>query len=934
MDSNRRRPSVAASIQKRRSLISAAGGSVYSTASEASPTSARQSVGAPSILEELYVPRNETIIIFQRKTDESKIDILKKFLEDEGFAATRKTLDTRSKARHYLIVLAPFELLIRQAETSRLTKKLKTGGMPVPFEVQDAEQFEHFSGVNAETTSEFFTLSEAGTLFYDLLQELPCENLGMLLQEPEFDDSHGLLGLESLGLVSEMFLLHDNIQVAYYFFWLRTYIQFLTLPAIFGSAVALTVLGSDDLQQSSLLPFYSLFIVGWSSAFVKKHDRLWSAKSILWGSDDMEATEVVRLEFRWEEGEDPLTKEPCKTYPGWKRFLWQMFSVFITAACLSVVIVVMILSMNMQGYMHHDSGLFYVPVLSRLSRKDAVFDHEHTVKGMIPVMIHVIVVQTLNLIYRGIAVWLTDLENYRTQSEFESALLLKRFIFEALDCFLPLVYIAFYEADIVGLRRELVSLFMVDEVRRITCEAVIPWLAVNRSMIKGRIRRMYTAMRTKTTVDLESQTSTDSSGFLSTSVPDPITQKEDEKEVGVSSLSSKGKGEKEKEGSGLSAPLLGSDKDRKSSGQNGDGLMVPGSSKVEAKGPGKSTKKNHQRLSVRFQAPEEDDEKEEETEQNNKDDKNGKRGTLGGLVKWWRDSTASAATLGRPSAAYMQRLAEAFSDSDSESESEESDSGIRRRSSTRNSGIGRGLRGSLGVLGRRSSSRASVSVAGSESRKRKKRRRKLTRKALRMPLGSSSAAALSGAAGESLDLNLTLEEEVMRDWRKAELEGFFDDYMELTIQIGYITLFACAFPLAGLLALLSNCMETYSDFFKLRHAYRRPRPLRVGLQDQTLRRWRSVQCFMIGASVITNAWCATVASKQAETVSRTLAKWLQQMLTLGAGHTKVVTWRPEDSFVFFEHLLLFAAVAIFFGFDSSSPDAQKEMIAKANLQRK
>ena len=47
----------------------------------------------------------------------------------------------------------------------------------------------------------------------------------------------------------------------------------------------------------------------------------------------------------------------------------------------------------------------------------------------------------------------------RTESEWSRSLIVKRVAFEAFDCFLPLFYIAFYQLNVVNLRRELLGLF-------------------------------------------------------------------------------------------------------------------------------------------------------------------------------------------------------------------------------------------------------------------------------------------------------------------------------------------------------------------------------------------------------------------------------------------------------------------------------------------
>ena len=52
------------------------------------------------------------------------------------------------------------------------------------------------------------------------------------------------------------------------------------------------------------------------------------------------------------------------------------------------------------------------------------------------------------------------------------------------------------------------------------------------------------------------------------------------------------------------------------------------------------------------------------------------------------------------------------------------------------------------------------------------------------------------------------------------LMGALEDYAELIIQYGYVTLFVSAFPLAPLLALISNYVEIRMDGSKLLYNFR------------------------------------------------------------------------------------------------------------------
>jgi len=58
--------------------------------------------------------------------------------------------------------------------------------------------------------------------------------------------------------------------------------------------------------------------------------------------------------------------------------------------------------------------------------------------------------------------------------------------------------------------------------------------------------------------------------------------------------------------------------------------------------------------------------------------------------------------------------------------------------------------------------------------------------------------------------------------KKPAFPGTFDEYSEMVIQYGYITLFAASFPLAPFLAVLNNVVEIRTDALKLLEAHSRP----------------------------------------------------------------------------------------------------------------
>lgn len=92
--------------------------------------------------------------------------------------------------------------------------------------------------------------------------------------------------------------------------------------------------------------------------------------------------------------------------------------------------------------------------------------------------------------------------------------------------------------------------------------------------------------------------------------------------------------------------------------------------------------------------------------------------------------------------------------------------------------------------------------------------------------------------------------------------GTLMDYAELAVQFGYVTLFVVAFPLAPVLALLNNYVETRSDAFKMLSQLRRPVPR--GAED--IGSWQGVFTVISCLAVVTNS--ALVRRREGVAVAR------------------------------------------------------------------
>ncbi|XP_077158820.1 anoctamin-10 isoform X2 [Paroedura picta] len=73
-----------------------------------------------------------------------------------------------------------------------------------------------------------------------------------------------------------------------------------------------------------------------------------------------------------------------------------------------------------------------------------------------------------------------------------------------------------------------------------------------------------------------------------------------------------------------------------------------------------------------------------------------------------------------------------------------------------------------------------------------------------------------------IDTDLSVFEQVNLEKEMDTYLGTFDDYLELFLQFGYVSLFSCVYPLAAVFAVLNNVTEMYSDALKMCSIFKRP----------------------------------------------------------------------------------------------------------------
>ena len=411
-----------------------------------------------------------------------------------------------------IIIHTPEEVLCKEAEAWGFLKRDEKGQKREYVKAQH-DLFEPpftFQG----SVKSLFTPSEASFITHELIKRVTVNEIHDFFPRPKFgvlpNDSL-LLALKRIEL-GECWPLHgssderkiswtigplrgsfcDYIEhyfgsnLALYFGWLKNYTQWLLLPAVFGLMVFIYhyIHPEINVDNSLVSPIYTLFIILWGVLFAKSWDRKCSGLVCSWGIDAIKWRKEVRPGYRGIKRISPITGLPERFFPPNERLFRYCVSASVSIIMLIFAFFVMVFSLNLQGYIHKFSYsrnyLLYTSI-SWVCDEGQYFDPSG--KGpiplillYIPVIFHVVIIQLLNKIYQEVANHLTDWENHRSPTEHANALYIKRFFFEAFDCYIALFYLAFVENDIVLLRKELVSLYTVDALRRLATETVIPFV--------------------------------------------------------------------------------------------------------------------------------------------------------------------------------------------------------------------------------------------------------------------------------------------------------------------------------------------------------------------------------------------------------------------------------------------------------------------------
>ncbi|SPP90034.1 anoctamin-8 isoform X8 [Drosophila guanche] len=408
-----------------------------------------------------------------------------------------------STRRNAFYVSAPVNVLFKAAEEARLPKRLRPdlGSALREFTTRESHCFQQLRGDVASTA--LFTSQERQWLVLQVLQGLRagCSDIDALHGRAAVAEGQSIVAAwQESGLITQVFPLHEprsltqlqthwvkqifapqplddiaayfGVKVALYFAWLGHYTCALGVPAIFGTILYCILWGKGQTAQDMGHVLFSLFNVAWASLYLEAWKRYSVELAFRWGtlSTPPELLEPPRPLYKGPLEENNVTGrlEP-KESPAWQRRAFRYLVSFpIIGCCLCMVFAVMFLMLRFQDWW--DSKLPEDSVLCCLS--------------VIPKVLLAGAITLMDEAYFKLAVWLNDKENYRLQSKYENHLIAKVALFQFVNSFLSLFYIAFYLRDEEKLKEQLAGLLISRQIIGNLRESALPYFVEQYKLAK------------------------------------------------------------------------------------------------------------------------------------------------------------------------------------------------------------------------------------------------------------------------------------------------------------------------------------------------------------------------------------------------------------------------------------------------------------------
>ncbi|XP_017377971.1 anoctamin-10 isoform X3 [Cebus imitator] len=410
--------------------------------------------------------------------------------------------ETLENKNLYLVGASKIRMLLG-AEAVGLVKECNDNTMRA-FTYRTRQNFKGFD----DTNDDFLTMAECQFIIKHELENLRAKDEKMIPGYPQaklYPGKSLLRRLLTSGIVIQVFPLHDNealkkLEDTWYTRFALKYQPVDSIRGYFGETIAL-YFGFLEYFTFALIPMaviglpYYLFVwedydkyvifasfnLIWSTLILEVWKRGCANMTYRWGTLLMKRKfEEPRPGFHGVLGINSITGKEEPLYPSYKRQLRiYLVSLPFVCLCLYFSLYVMMIYFDLEVWalgLHENSGSEWTSVLL-----------------YVPSIIYAIVIEIMNRLYRYAAEFLTSWENHRLESAYQNHLILKVLVFNFLNCFASLFYIAFVLKDMKLLRQSLATLLITSQILNQIVESLLPyWLQRKHGV---RVKRKVQALK-------------------------------------------------------------------------------------------------------------------------------------------------------------------------------------------------------------------------------------------------------------------------------------------------------------------------------------------------------------------------------------------------------------------------------------------------------
>nr|XP_054406937.1 anoctamin-10 isoform X2 [Pongo abelii] len=370
--------------------------------------------------------------------------------------------ETLENQNLYLVGASKIRMLLG-AEAVGLVKECNDNTMRA-FTYRTRQNFKGFDDNN----DDFLTMAECQFIIKHELENLRAKDEKMIPGYPQAKLYPGKSLYSIRGYFGET--------IALYFGFLE-YFTFALIPmAVIGLPYYLFVW--EDYDKYVIFASFNLI---WSTVILEVWKRGCANMTYRWGTLLMKRKfEEPRPGFHGVLGINSITGKEEPLYPSYKRQLRiYLVSLPFVCLCLYFSLYVMMIYFDMEVWalgLHENSGSEWTSVLL-----------------YVPSIIYAIVIEIMNRLYRYAAEFLTSWENHRLESAYQNHLILKVLVFNFLNCFASLFYIAFVLKDMKLLRQSLATLLITSQILNQIVESFLPyWLQRKHGV---RVKRKVQALK-------------------------------------------------------------------------------------------------------------------------------------------------------------------------------------------------------------------------------------------------------------------------------------------------------------------------------------------------------------------------------------------------------------------------------------------------------